>query len=140
MPREHTPSISPDKKKEALKALSPASQLEVRIINQRQARRFSTRIPIQQINGRPTPDSYILDLSSLGLKIESPVPLAVNEPVELSFTLPHKEQSVRMAGLVVWNRPAPPYGTRFFLGVKLFVPQWEIDVLARQWEGLAARE
>jgi|GEM_PF-4368120 len=103
----------------------------------RQSRRYQRRIPVQAINGKAVDDSFLLDISSLGFKVESTVPLTLNDPVQVTFTMPDTGKTVTYTGQVMWTRTTAPLGSRYLLGVKMYIPQWEIDLLARRWEGLS---
>jgi len=39
---------------------------------ERRVQRFPVRLPLFELNGRPAPDSYLVDISSLGAQLESP--------------------------------------------------------------------
>lgn len=97
----------------------------------RRVKRFAVRLPVRELNGKPAKGIYVVDLSSLGARLETDAPLAPRLPVEFTVILPDHEVETRLSGQVVWMRPLLHFPGRFHLGLQFFGPQWDIDRLAR---------
>lgn len=98
----------------------------------RKARRFPVRLSLHELNGCAAPDSYLVDISSLGAQVESPVFLALGSPVELVVRFPWEEKDTRLSGQVKWIKPLIGRPGRFRLGLKFFSAFWGLDLWARQ--------
>lgn len=98
---------------------------------ERRVKRFGVRLTVRLINGQPVRDTYVVDLSSLGARLETDKPLAPRNPVEFTVILPDQQGETRLSGQVMWMRPLLHFPGRFHLGVQFFGPNWEIDRLAR---------
>ena len=68
----------------------------------RRVPRSYVRFQITAINGKPAPDVFILDLSPLGAKMESPPQAIPAMPLELKFLVPGQSLETRAMGEVVW--------------------------------------
>lgn len=97
----------------------------------RRVQRFPVRLQVQELNGRPVSDTWVVDVSSLGARLETVMPLSPRNPVTVAVVLPGQAAPVRLSGQVVWLRPLVQMPGRFQLGVRFFGPNWEIDRLAR---------
>jgi Tfp pilus assembly protein PilZ len=102
---------------------------------ERKVLRFLARIEALEVNESPGTGTYILDLSALGMKIETPIPFAKRDPVSLKFLIPGETEEVLVGGQVMWIRPMLTPPPRFLVGLKLFLPQWKLDRLGRHWQG-----
>lgn len=98
----------------------------------RRAKRYPVQLPVTELNGRPVADTLVVDVSSLGARLESLTPLAPRNVAEFVVTLPDHHGPVKLSGMVVWMRPLLNAPGRFQMGVKFFTPSWEIDRLAQQ--------
>ena len=98
----------------------------------RKVQRFPVRLSLHEVNGRPAPDSYLVDISSLGAQLESPLFMALNSPAEFVVRFPWSEKETHLSGLVRWIKPLIGKPGRFRLGLRFFNAFWELDVLARQ--------
>jgi len=96
----------------------------------RQVQRFPVRLFLQELNGQPAPDSYLVDISSLGAQLESPLFMRPNTPVDFVVRFPWMENDTRLAGQIKWIKPFN--GDRFRMGLRFFRAFWEFDKLARQ--------
>ena len=107
---------------------------------ERKVVRHQTRLEALQVNEAPGTGTFILDLSALGMRIETPHAFPPNQTVSIKFSLPGDPEEVLVGGKVMWVRPmltAPP---RFVVGLKLFLPQWQLDHIGRQWQGYKLAE
>ena len=92
----------------------------------------AVRLSLHELNGQPAPDSFLVDISSLGAQVESPVFVSLNTPAEFVVRFPWGEKETRLGGLVRWIKPLIGKPGRFRMGIRLFNAFWELDTLARQ--------
>jgi len=102
---------------------------------ERKVVRHQTRLEALEVNEAPGTGTYILDLSALGMRIETPITFPPHDLVSLKFCLPGETEEVLVGGKVMWVRPMLTPPPRFLVGLKLLVPQWQLDQLGRQWRG-----
>ena len=98
----------------------------------RKVQRYPVRLSLHELSSRPAPDSYLVDISSLGAQMETPQFMALNSPVEFVVRFPWSEKETKLSGLVKWIKPLIGKPGRFRLGLRFFNPFWELDMLARQ--------
>lgn len=98
---------------------------------ERQAQRYPTKLVVTKINGQPVTDTFLLDISSLGAKLESSTPLAPSYPVDIAVLLPEAQAETNLAGVVKWMRPLLHSDGRFLMGFEFYAPFWYIDLLGR---------
>lgn len=98
----------------------------------RKVQRFPVRLSLHEINGQPIPDSYLVDISSLGAQLESPLFVALNGPVEFLVRFPRGDKETRLTGTVKWIKPLIGKPGRFRFGLRFHNAFWELDMLARQ--------
>jgi hypothetical protein len=97
---------------------------------QRQVQRFPVRLALHELNGQLASDSYLVDISSLGARLESPVFLRPNTSVDFVVRFPWMENNTRLAGQIKWIKPIDE--GRFTMGLRFYQTFWELDMLARQ--------
>jgi hypothetical protein len=98
---------------------------------ERRVKRYPVRLAIMELNGQPAADAYVVDLSSLGARLETATPLAPRNSVDFTVALPGQAAPARLSGQVVWLRPLLDRPGRFQMGVQFFAPQWDLDRLAQ---------
>jgi len=98
----------------------------------RKVQRFPVRLSLHELNGQSAPDSYLVDLSSLGAQVESPLFMGLGTPVEFVVRFPWDEKETRLSGQVKWIKPLIGKPGRFRLGIRFFTAFWVLDMLARQ--------
>ncbi len=98
----------------------------------RKVQRFPARLSLKELNGQSAPDSYLVDISSLGAQLESPMAPAPRMPVDFVIRFPWGDQETRLAGMVKWVKPLMGEPGRFRLGLSFFNTFWELDLMARQ--------
>jgi hypothetical protein len=98
----------------------------------RNVQRFPVRLSLHEIKGQSIPDSYLVDISSLGAQLETPQFMAIAAPVEFVVRFPWADKETRLSGLVKWIKPLIGKPGRFRLGLRFHSPFWELDMLARQ--------
>ena len=90
----------------------------------RRVPRSSVRFQVTAINGQPSPDAIILDVSPLGAKMESP-PLDIPAmSLELTFLVPGESLETRAKGEVVWLVGSKLFGLNL-MGISFLKPYWE---------------
>jgi hypothetical protein len=81
-------------------------------------------LQVTAINGKPAPNVFILDISPLGAKMESP-PLAIPAmSLELKFLVPGESLETRTIGEVVWLVGSGPFSLNL-MGISFLKPYWE---------------
>jgi hypothetical protein len=93
----------------------------------RQARRYPVKLTVANLNGKPVTDTFLLDLSAMGARLESSTPLALRYPVEISFLLSGAQTETKLAGVVVWVRTLVASPRRYLMGVEFYKCYWDID-------------
>ena len=90
----------------------------------RRVPRSPVRFQVIAINGKPAPDTFILDISPLGAKMESPPPAIPARSLELNFLIPGDDQETRVIGEAVWLAGSEPLGLNL-MGISFLKPYWE---------------
>lgn len=96
----------------------------------RRAQRYAVRWPVKEINGAPAQDSWVVDISSLGARLETTKALSPNSPVEFTVLLPDSEQVLTLSGRVVWMRPIFTPPGHYHQGLQFYSPNWDLEQLA----------
>jgi len=90
----------------------------------RRVPRSCVRLQVTAINGKPAPNAFILDISPLGAKMQSP-PLAIPAmSLELKFLVPGESLETRAIGEVVWLVGSGPFSLNL-MGISFLKPYWE---------------
>ncbi len=97
----------------------------------RQAERYPTKLAVTNINGKPVTDTFLLDISALGAKLESPNFLTPHYPVKVVVLLPETQTETNLAGSVKWMRPLLTTPGRYLMGIEFHQRFWYIDQLGR---------
>lgn len=97
----------------------------------RRAQRYPVRLEVKEINGRLAAGTFLVDLSALGARLESPVPLAPRNQVNFTVFLPGAATETRLSGVVVWVKPLLDSPGRYQIGLQFHGRSWEIDQLGR---------
>jgi hypothetical protein len=98
----------------------------------RRAKRYDVRLQVSKLNGRTARETFVLDVSSLGARLETDAPLAPRNLAEFTVLLPGQDKETTFSGRVVWVRPLIQAAGRFQMGVHFISPQWDIDRLGRE--------
>ncbi len=99
---------------------------------ERRVLRFPVHLEVRELNGQPATATYVLDISSLGARLETSKPSGPRSHVEFLVLLPGMDKEVRLSGQVMWMRPLAEAPGRFQMGLQFYGPQWDIDRLARE--------
>lgn len=110
--------------------LIPTKPQTVRKRIPRRVQRHPVRWQVTEINGVPAKDSWVVDISSLGARLETTKALSPNTPVKFTLLLPDGETLLYLSGRVVWMRPifSPP--GRYHQGLQFYCPNWDLERLA----------
>jgi hypothetical protein len=98
---------------------------------ERKAQRYPTRLVVTKINGQPASDAVLMDISSLGAKLESSSSLAPGYHVDIAVLFPGAPTETNLTGMVKWMRPLWTATGRFLMGLEFYVPSWHLDQLGR---------
>jgi hypothetical protein len=98
----------------------------------RRAPRYAVHWAVTEINGKPAKDAWLVDVSSLGARLETSSALGPNLPVKMTIAVPDGESKLEINGRVVWMRPVFTARGRFHQGVQFYGPNWDIDRLAKR--------
>ncbi len=99
---------------------------------ERQVQRYPLRLSLHELNGQPAPDSYLVDISSLGAQLESSQVVRPFTPVDFVVRFPWMENQTRLAGQIRWVKALEEQPGRCRFGLRFFQAFWELDTLARQ--------
>lgn len=97
----------------------------------RRAQRYPVRWAVTEINGKPAQDAWVVDVSSMGARLETTVALNPNTSVKFNVSLPDGT-GVMLAGRVVWMRPIFSMKGRFYQGVQFYGVNWTLDLWGRK--------
>jgi hypothetical protein len=98
---------------------------------ERRVQRYPVRLRVVQLNGQKTRNTFMVDVSSLGARLETDIPLAPRNLVVFSVFLHQYNVEARFSGQVMWMRPLIQKPGLFQIGLQFFGPNWDIDRLAR---------
>jgi hypothetical protein len=90
----------------------------------RRVPRSDVRFQVTAINRKPTLESFILDLSPLGAKMESPPLIIPDSSLELKFLAPGEGQETHAIGEVVWIVGSELLDLNLW-GISFLKPYWE---------------
>jgi hypothetical protein len=86
---------------------------------------------VTEINGKPVRDSWMVDVSCMGARLDTAAALSPNTPVRFTVVLPDGETVLEVNGRVIWMRPIFATLGRFHQGIQFFGINWELDRLAK---------
>ncbi|MFZ2089363.1 MAG: PilZ domain-containing protein [Desulfobaccales bacterium] len=98
----------------------------------RRANRYPVRWAVTEVNGKPAPDAWLMDVSCMGARLETSSALGPNLPIKITIILPDGETELVVNGRVVWMRPVFTARGRFHHGVQFYGTNWDIDRLAKK--------
>jgi hypothetical protein len=98
----------------------------------RKCLRYQVNWEVKTFNGRPAPETLLLDISAIGARLESPQPLTPRHHVEFTFVRPGDDRERRHMGVIVWMRPLIHKSGRYQMGIKFFETDWSLDQELRQ--------
>jgi hypothetical protein len=89
------------------------------------------RWAVKEINGKPARDAWVVDMSCMGVRLETTFALSPNLSVKFTVTLSDEETEIVLHGRVVWMRPIFISPGRFHQGVQFYGVNWDLDRLAK---------
>jgi hypothetical protein len=98
----------------------------------RKCLRYQVDWEVKTFNGQPVAETWLLDISAVGARIEGLRPLAVRNHVEFTYVKPGDDRVRSHTGIVVWTRPLVHKPGRYQMGIKFFATDWSLDQELRQ--------
>ncbi len=86
----------------------------------RRAQRYQVHFEVKELNGHRVTDTYVIDISTVGARLESPTPLELKDQVLFSFIPPNEDSETSLAGTIVWVKSAGEKTGRYHIGVEFF--------------------
>ncbi len=93
--------------------------------DRRSSHRISLFLEITEIDRQPRDDTFLLDLSETGAKIETPIQYSPGDQIEFIFYLPDKVTAICRKGQVAWVTPHDAKPGSFLVGLDL-ADEWEL--------------
>ena len=84
----------------------------------RRAQRHQVHLEVKELNGQRVTDTYLIDISTVGARLESSTPLKPRDQVQFSFHQPNEDLETRLAGVVVWAKSVEGKTGRYQMGVE----------------------
>jgi len=97
----------------------------------RKCLRYQVNWEVTTFNGQPVAETLLLDISAIGVRIESPQPLAPRKHVEFTYLRPGDDRERSHTGVVMWMRPLVHKPGRYQIGVKFYETDWSLDLELR---------
>jgi hypothetical protein len=98
----------------------------------RRAQRYQVHWAVTEINGKPVRDTWVVDVSCMGARLETTAALGPNLPVKFTITLSDGETQLTVNGRVIWMRPIFTSRGRFHQGIQFYGINWDIEQLAKK--------
>lgn len=98
----------------------------------RRAQRYPVRWAVQEINGKPARDAWVVDVSCMGVRLDTTSALSPNLSVKFTVILPDGENEITLHGRVVWMRPIFMSPGRFHHGLQFYGVNWNLEGLAKR--------
>jgi hypothetical protein len=98
----------------------------------RRAQRYPVNWAVIDINGKPARDSWLVDVSCMGARLDTTAALGPNTTVKFTVILPDGETELVINGRVVWMRPIFAIRGRFHQGIQFYGINWELERLAKK--------
>lgn len=98
----------------------------------RRAQRYQVRWSVTRINDHTQTEAWVVDISCLGARLETPAALAPGLPVKFTVLLPEGPKELTLHGRVVWMRPLLVTPPRFVQGLQFYQPHWDLEPVARR--------
>jgi hypothetical protein len=98
----------------------------------RRAQCYQVSWAVTEINGKPVRDSWMVDVSCMGARLDTAAALSPNMPVQFTVVLPDGETELEVNGRVVWMRPVFATRGRFHQRIQFSGINWDLDRLAKR--------
>ena len=96
------------------------------------AQRYPVRWAVSHINGQPAQDAWVVDVSCMRARLETPFSLSPNMPVTFTVSLPDETTELKLTGRVVWMRPIFSKLGHYHQGVEFHDFHRDLDRLGRK--------
>ena len=93
----------------------------------RKCLRYPVDWEVKTLNSQPVAQTFLLDISAIGARIEGPQPLYQNRNIEFTFLMPGGDGQKRYNGVVKWMRPSVRKPGCYQMGVEFYQPNWSLD-------------
>jgi Mrp family chromosome partitioning ATPase len=84
----------------------------------RRAQRYQVHLEVKELNSNRVADTYLVDISTVGARLESATLLKPKDHVAFSFHQPNEDSETRLSGVVVWGKPVVGQTGRYQMGVE----------------------
>jgi MinD-like ATPase involved in chromosome partitioning or flagellar assembly len=84
----------------------------------RRAQRYQVHLEVKELNGHRVADTCLVDISTVGARLESSTLLKPKDHVAFSFHQPNEDSETRLAGVIVWVKPVEGQTGRYQMGVE----------------------
>ena len=84
----------------------------------RRAQRHQVNLEVKELNGQRVTDTCLIDISTVGARLETSTPLKPGDQVQFSFHQPNENLETSLAGVVVWVKPVEGKTGRCQMGVE----------------------
>jgi hypothetical protein len=98
----------------------------------RRAQRYPVRWAVSHINGQPAQDAWVVDVSCMRARLETPFSLSPNMPVTFTVSLPDETEELNLTGRVVWMRPIFSKLGHYHQGVEFHGLHRDLDRLGKK--------
>jgi hypothetical protein len=98
----------------------------------RPAQRYPVRWAVSEINGQPAQDAWVVDVSCMKARLETPFSLSPNQSVTFTVSLPGEMAELMLTGRVVWMRPTFSNSRRYHQGVQFHGLHRDLDRLGKK--------
>jgi PilZ domain len=98
----------------------------------RRAQHYQVAWAVTEINGKPARDSWMVDVSCMGARLDTSCALSPNMPVKFTVVLPDGETELVVNGRVIWMRPVFASRGRYHQRIQFQGINWDLDRLAKR--------
>jgi hypothetical protein len=98
----------------------------------RQVQRHQVSWHVTEINGKSVRDSWMVDVSCMGARLDTAAALSPNMPVQFTVVLPDGKTELEVNGRVIWMRPVFATRGRYHQRIEFSGINCEVDRLARK--------
>jgi hypothetical protein len=98
----------------------------------RRAQRHPVRWAVSEINGKPVQDTWMVDVSCMGARLDTTSALIPGLPIRFTVLFPDGETELEVKGRIVWMRPVFASPGRFHQGIQFHGINWDLDRLAKK--------
>jgi hypothetical protein len=96
---------------------------------QRLSKRHPTTIELITLNGNPSKNASIHDLSTGGARLEIPFAVPIMGQLMFGVRLTESTEIINLSGKVAWVKAIPKTQGRYLVGIQFYNLDWRLD----QW-------